>query len=458
MANLSGNQNIFAGNWHNNIIDVIKIGKDGSVNQFWCGGGGQQWGQNNFAKPGTASTEAGITAVSRMPGTWECWWIGKDGSVQGMYWYAVNSGVQFYQLAPAGSASVTGGIKSLSRASTHMEVWWIAPDGAIRGRYFYGQWNTDNLLVTYAPPGSASKDGTITGLVLNNGTAMELLYTGPQGQINGVYWFESENKWHPTEYVSAAKAAIAPTGCVTMYVNTNQERKVYWIDKLGKIKKLWFNTQKWVLIDNPIAIGANPNGCISAVSAIPTSSDIWFTANDGTMKGAFSRLNSPNYTTHSLPNSSNSGICIFGTSRTKDCLEVYWLDNNDNIQTANYYTSVGVWQGNALGTFKPKVPLATKFKGVWTNFDPQIHGFHFNNTFQAQLFEIPIPIPPFKASITVDGLCSGMVYAALDYFNLGKPIPQEFVTPPDHTPLPDYFFGRWGDASFSRGVFQMGVK
>jgi hypothetical protein len=351
---LSGNQNIIAANWYNNVIDVIKIGKDGSVIQYWCMGGGQQWGSNVFAQPNTAATQAGITAVSRIPGVnWDCWWIGLDGSVQSMAWTAA-TGIKLFQLAPAGSASTTGGIKSLSRAATHMEVWWIAPDGAIKGRYYYSQWNPDNLLVTYAPAGSASKDGTITGYVLDNGKTMELLYTGPSGQINGVYWFESENIWHPTEYVPAAKANIAPNGCVSSCVTSRGDRHIFWIDKSGNIKKLWFDVQKgWMpLADQPIAIGADPNGCITAISTNPTNSEIWFTANDGTMKGGSSWNK---YQTYTLPNSANRGNTIVGTARAKDCLEVYWLDKDDVIQTANYYTIGGDWQRQALANFKPKV-------------------------------------------------------------------------------------------------------
>lgn len=52
-----------------------------------------------------------------------------------------------------------------------------------------------------------------------------------------------------------------------------------------------------------------------------------------------------------------------------------------------------------------------------TNFVPNIHGFHFKNDFENEVFDIGI------ASWTTKGRCGGMAYAALDYYHYGIPIP-----------------------------------
>lgn len=52
-----------------------------------------------------------------------------------------------------------------------------------------------------------------------------------------------------------------------------------------------------------------------------------------------------------------------------------------------------------------------------TNFVPNIHGFHFKNNFENEVFDIGI------ASWTTKGRCGGMAYAALDYYHYGIPIP-----------------------------------
>ncbi|MED3548813.1 hypothetical protein P4522_32745, partial [Bacillus thuringiensis] len=66
---------------------------------------GSQWKRFELASAGSASPHGSITAVSRIPGSMEVWWIGANGSVQDAYWYEGSQWKQF-ELAPAGSASI----------------------------------------------------------------------------------------------------------------------------------------------------------------------------------------------------------------------------------------------------------------------------------------------------------------------------------------------------------------
>ncbi|MFJ4092689.1 hypothetical protein ACIPYS_13985, partial [Kitasatospora sp. NPDC089913] len=88
------------------------------------------------APAGSASTNGGITAVSRIPGSMELWFTGANGSIQGAYWY---DGTPWnrYEIAPAGSASTNGGITAVSRIPGSMELWWIGANGSIQGAYWY---------------------------------------------------------------------------------------------------------------------------------------------------------------------------------------------------------------------------------------------------------------------------------------------------------------------------------
>lgn len=66
-----------------------------------------------------------------------------------------------------------------------------------------------------------------------------------------------------------------------------------------------------------------------------------------------------------------------------------------------------------------------------TNFNPAIHGFKFANTFQG-----------VDASSRYGGLCGGMVYAMLDYYNAGVQIPQQTYAPSNRYPLQSYIYKR----------------
>jgi hypothetical protein len=70
-----------------------------------------------------------------------------------------------------------------------------------------------------------------------------------------------------------------------------------------------------------------------------------------------------------------------------------------------------------------------------TAFDPAVHGFRFANTFANNF------VPEFD--IRTDGLCGGMVFAALDYFNNPSiPLPTQNYEPGEGTALRTYLYHR----------------
>jgi hypothetical protein len=65
-----------------------------------------------------------------------------------------------------------------------------------------------------------------------------------------------------------------------------------------------------------------------------------------------------------------------------------------------------------------------------TGFVPTQHGFHFANRFPSVPdITIPIPFGKLQFGDASNGLCGGMVFAALDHFLAGRPIPAA-KTPP----------------------------
>ena len=70
-----------------------------------------------------------------------------------------------------------------------------------------------------------------------------------------------------------------------------------------------------------------------------------------------------------------------------------------------------------------------------TNLDPTIYGFRFINTFANSFIGPPV-------SVTTGGLCGGMSYAVLDYYNAKIPIPLQDYRPANTTPLQGYLYNR----------------
>ncbi|MBL8238887.1 MAG: hypothetical protein JNM66_15805 [Bryobacterales bacterium] len=84
-----------------------------------------------------------------------------------------------------------------------------------------------------------------------------------------------------------------------------------------------------------------------------------------------------------------------------------------------------------------------------TSFDPQIHGFHFRNSFVNHLI----------LGIETYGLCGGMAFASLDYFHAGRPAPSHEAAdfpaggvPPEGSLLRDYIYGRMVDTLARNGL------
>jgi hypothetical protein len=70
-----------------------------------------------------------------------------------------------------------------------------------------------------------------------------------------------------------------------------------------------------------------------------------------------------------------------------------------------------------------------------TSFDPVKHGFHFHNDFQNSFIGPPV-------NMTTNGLCGGMSYSVLDYFNLQKAVPPQDYRPANSTTIQSYLYGR----------------
>lgn len=82
-----------------------------------------------------------------------------------------------------------------------------------------------------------------------------------------------------------------------------------------------------------------------------------------------------------------------------------------------------------------------------TTFDPAVHGFRFPNSFANNF------IPEFDWR--TDGLCGGMIFAALDYFNNpGIPIPTQDWEPADGTVLRDYIYARQTNSVVDQNLAQ----
>lgn len=96
-----------------------------------------------------------------------------------------------------------------------------------------------------------------------------------------------------------------------------------------------------------------------------------------------------------------------------------------------------------LSQFGPTAQALPLKKTAMTNFNPSVEGFHFANTFTNDLFPKALSHTGLSRNLVeTDGLCGGMVYAALDYYYGHKPIPNLNYRPATGTKLAHYIYQR----------------
>jgi hypothetical protein len=81
---------------------------------------------------------------------------------------------------------------------------------------------------------------------------------------------------------------------------------------------------------------------------------------------------------------------------------------------------------------------------VTTGFSPTKHGFPFANCYPCgtPVFVVPTPFGRLRVGDAAGGLCGGMVFAALDLFLFGVPVPSE-PAPPVFRYLARRLMGSW---------------
>ena len=89
----------------------------------------------------------------------------------------------------------------------------------------------------------------------------------------------------------------------------------------------------------------------------------------------------------------------------------------------------------APSTTAPTAPAAPTTTAKMTSLDPATIGFRFPNTFSNSFIGPPV-------GMTTGGLCGGMSYAALDYFNAKIQTPRQEYRPANGTALQQYFYLR----------------
>jgi LysM repeat protein len=315
---------------------------DGVHGAFWYDDG-QGWrGPYQLPGPvGPASTGA-IAAASRIATSMETWWIGADLSVRGDFWYENGDSWQPYRdpVAAPTAAAPTTGVAALSRISTSMEIWWIGLGGTVQGAFWYQDQNNNAWQrYTLTDPGTASDQSGVAA-VSRIPTAMEIWWVGPQGSVEGAYWYATDPDPQWRRYQVAPEGSAAQSHGIAAVSRKPTSMDVVWISPDGGVAGAYWNEgDEWEPYPDVIADpgSATLDGGLAAVSRDATGLEVWWIGPDGSVQGAtwtdgVGWHRDPDPVAPDGSAATTSGIAAM--ARTADTTEVWWIGPDGSVQLA----------------------------------------------------------------------------------------------------------------------------
>ena len=318
-------------------MEMFWIGADGSIQDAFWYEGSAGWTQFTLAPAGSASLSGGITSVARIPGSIEIQWIGADGSIQDAFWYEGSAGWQRFTLAPPGSASLTGGITSVARIAGSIEIQWIGADGSIQDAFWY-EGSAGWTQFTLAPAGSASLTGGITSVSRIPGS-IEIQWIGPDGSIQDAFWYEGSAEWQ--RFTLAPPGSASLTRGITSVARIPGSIEIQWIGADGSIQDaFWYEgSAGWQGFRLAPAGSASLIGGITSVARIPGSIEVQWIGADGSIQDAYWYEGAPGWRQFTLAPSGSASLSgeIAAVSRIPSSIEMQWVGSDGSIQDAFWY-------------------------------------------------------------------------------------------------------------------------
>lgn len=229
------------------VRDVWREGKISKEGKIWTS-------QTIYKAPGHHGIASpSITAVSRDEDHVELWWITKDGAVKGAHNYTSSAGENFtvYQLSPPGTAQPGAGITALSRHKDTLELWWVGPEGQIEGRFWYRSTGEAWGVYCHAGKGSAAKYSALTSHSLSP-DRLNLFWVRPDGGIGGMWWQEQSGWQHLSLPSTALYASIdSPLTCAAPW---KDKIMVFFMGDRGEIGVLQWHTNGVCTMDESMEV------------------------------------------------------------------------------------------------------------------------------------------------------------------------------------------------------------
>jgi hypothetical protein len=455
-------------------IDTFWVTPNGGIDSAWWNVKTKKWSATITLTPANvARPDSPLAALSRTKDQMDLFWIAPDGAVHSMAWsMPANKWTAPFAITPANAARAGSALAAAALDAGHLDVFWVGRDGAVES----ASWPKSPKDFTWAKPvavtpANATRADSSLAATPRAGGEVHLYFVGADGGVASTFWTTHVPKWVPSFRVSGPNTVGAGSH-LTCLARTADHAEVLWVNPAGAVSHTWADRKvdggKW---HDPFALtgpkGARPDTSLTAVSRIADQIDAFWLAPNGAVTTAWwsAKANKGAWNPAAVlspPATSRADASLSAVSRGGQHLDVIWIGNVGGLEEVRWdgdnvpevYVSwdnpfISSQYGNTYHQSCPDhyelsftggpgnhaaanfVLAKTKVHAV-PGFKPSTNGFHFSNSgwkdknIKLPVVEISLPKPIGKIDISnsTQGLCGGMVYAAMDYFYAKKSIPQ----------------------------------
>jgi hypothetical protein len=199
-----------------------------------------------------------------------------------------------------------------------------------------------------ASPGSAAP-GAIVALA-RTPQHLDVFWVGADGSVQSTWWDQNANNGQWNTPFNLAQAGSAAPGVISALARIPQHLDVFWVGTDWSVQTTWWdqnaNNGQWNTAFPVAPAGSSATGAIVALARMPQHLDVFWIGNDESVQTTWWDQNANNGQWNTPFNLAPAGAVpgpgnITALARVPEALDVFWIDANGAVQTNSYDENQG---------------------------------------------------------------------------------------------------------------------
>lgn len=372
------------------------------------------WGPvRNITGPNEVRDLMNLSVVSNDKNWIDVFYVGTDHSVKSCSWRGAPTWHKPTSHSPANS--VHSELTAITRTKDEIHVFYKNQEEGISSVWWRGKWNG---------PGKVTEKSTMGGsridAVAMNPKHLAVFWANPKAAMCTTYSMTDKEagKWNIPYPLSAEQGAYLASPIVASN-RSGTEINVFWRTLEGAVMATGYTAGGLWGKAYYIAPAKACSSHMTSVSRVGHHIDVFWVDSKGSI------------------------VTNWWDAKEVPEISIRWTNPLADSQYGNKYyervpTGFALTHTDGQGSdAKPMYVLEPERKRMVKNFLPSKDGFKFNNDYWDKnkiklpvvTLDFPKPIGKVDLTNSTQGLCGGMVYTVIDYFQAGQTLPARTVAP-----------------------------